>query len=293
MDFRRMQEKYIAKLTGQYDEQEIRQLFFMAIEQFSGLSRPSILLNFNKPATPAMTSFLTLTLKSLSEGRPIQYILKEAYFMDMLFKVTEDVLIPRPETEELVRNILHDAVSTANGDKVIRILDVGTGSGCIAVSLKKLFPTAEVWAMDVSNAALKVASENAGKYRTDIRFLLADICDPTSLVHLPVFDLIVSNPPYVTQAERSLMKNNVLDHEPGLALFVDDEDPLRFYDAIFRMSLEHLKAVGRIYFEINEKFGKEMMELAAKHGFRSEVLKDFHEKDRFLFASRHEITIPE
>jgi release factor glutamine methyltransferase len=147
--------------------------------------------------------------------------------------------------------------------------------------------------MDISNAALKIASENAQKYRTDIRFLLADVCDPANLVHLPVFDLIVSNPPYVTQSERAVMQSHVFDHEPGLALFVEDEDPLRFYDAIFRMSHEHLKVDGRIVFEINEKFGKEMMELAANHGFRSEVLKDIHEKDRFLFASRHEITIPE
>ena len=198
MDFRRMQEKYIAKLSGLYPEAEIRQLFFMAVEKFSGLSRPSILLNFNKPSTVAMTSFLTLTLKELCEGRPIQYILKEAHFMDLVFGVNEAVLIPRPETEELVTNILNEVKRARSEAKNLRILDVGTGSGCIAISLKVRIPVADVWAMDISQPALKVASENAIRNRASVKFLLADICDPANLVHLPVFDLIVSNPPLCT-----------------------------------------------------------------------------------------------
>lgn len=287
MDFKRMEEKYLEKLAPQYNRQEIRQIFLMAVEKITGLPRTSLMLSYNKPAPVSMISFLTLMLKSLSGGRPIQYILKEAHFMGLAFNVNENVLIPRQETEELVDRIIRDYQSDTMGDKDLRILDIGTGSGCIAISLKSYIKNADVWAIDISQDALKIASENSIKNRVEIKFLLTDILDDANLVHLPKFDVIVSNPPYVRFSERKLMKINVLDYEPALALFVNDEDPLLFYKAIFSMSKKHLKENGVVYFEINEEFGDEMLALSKSQGFlKCELIKDLSGKERFLKASR-------
>jgi len=201
------------------------------------------------------------------------------------FEVDESVLIPRPETEELVRWIIDEAQS--DYDKKFSILDIGTGSGCIAIALKKNLPMAKVSAMDISEGALNVALQNALKNITEIEFIHNDILFGKNLELSQKYEIIVSNPPYVCQSEKSLMKANIIDNEPSIALFVADDNPLVFYDAIADFSLVNLKSGGKLFFEINEHFGNEVCDLLKLKGFRDVILKqDFQGKDRMIKAIR-------
>ena len=220
-------------------------------------------------------------IRELKTGRPLQYVLGKADFYGMKFIVNENVLIPRPETEELVELIGREL----SGEK-FDVLDIGTGSGCIAIALKKIFTGSNVWALDVSEKALEVAKQNARLNEVEINFILADLFtfkDQPSTV----FDLIVSNPPYIQGSEKKTMNKNVTSFEPSLALFVSDDDALIFYRAIARFSLTHLKKEGRLYFEINELHGMQVKQLLEGSGFgRVEVRKDMSGKDRFVNAVR-------
>jgi release factor glutamine methyltransferase len=223
-------------------------------------------------------------VKQLKQQRPVQYILGKADFYKLQFVVNEQVLIPRPETEELVDLIIRELKQTNAPD----ILDIGTGSGCIAITLKKNLPAATVAALDVSEGALKVAMQNAVSNQVAVSFFQQDILKTNTLPEAVFrqFDCIVSNPPYICISEKKEMDKNVLEHEPHLALFVPDEDPLLFYKAIADFALNHLKPKGKLYFEINAAYGLETKQMLEKKGFKNVILiSDLNNKNRILQGS--------
>lgn len=231
------------------------------------------------PGTDAVAQFNEI-VSEIHTGKPIQYILAYTHFFDMQLKVNEDVLIPRPETEEMVHRIVthHDRTPE-------RIMDLGTGSGCIALALKKQFPEASVSGFDMSRDALKVASDNARMNGLEVHWTEGNLLNEATWSNPGRYDLIVSNPPYVLESERRLMKENVLDFEPGEALFVSDEDPLEYYRAILSFCSRHLSDGGSLWLEINERLGNDTARLVRKAGFsKVEILKDIHEKERFIRA---------
>ena len=223
------------------------------------------------------TLFLS-ALERLKTHEPIQYVLGKTTFMDLEFKVNSSVLIPRPETEELVRLMLKEELEGKE------ILDIGTGSGCIAISLAKNLPNAKVTALDISSDALEVAKENAILNNVNIEFINADIFQYKSDKK---YDIIVSNPPYITESEKSLMKKNVLDFEPKLALFVNDINPLKYYESIINFSSNNLNPFGQILFETNENYKYELNKLAQNYEYNIIEFKlDNHNKNRFLILSK-------
>ncbi len=272
----------IDELSEIYQPNESVIILDMIFVDFFGLSRTERVLNPGKRMTESEIQKIDFALHELKKHKPIQYILKNSEFYGLSFYVDENVLIPRAETEELVEwIILESSGDAANAS----ILDIGTGSGCIAIALKKNLMPANVWAMEISVEALAVATKNAETNNVGINFLLHDILDEKSPENLPQFDLIVSNPPYVRTSEKLLMKKNVLDNEPSLALFVDDEDPLKFYHAIANFSLNHLKSGGVLFLEINENLSLETARLLTSKGFSSIIIKkDLNDKNRMIKA---------
>ena len=219
-------------------------------------------------------------VKDLLKNKPLQYVIGVTEFCDLKFKVNENVLIPRPETSELVHLITKSQQPTANSQQ--SILDIGTGSGCIAISLAKQLPQSQVYALDISEKALNVAKENANINNVDITFIHDDILSLRNKIETK-FDIIVSNPPYVRDLEKAEMRDNVLNWEPHNALFVSDDDPLIFYRNILLFAKNNLKENGEVWFEINEYLGKEMTDLCLEMGFSNvNIYKDFREKERFL-----------
>ncbi len=271
------------KLRNLYPETEIMQFFYFLAEEFFSWNRAAVQLHYEEMVDTSVARLFDEALLRLSNGEPIQYILGKSHFGGMIFKVSLDVLIPRPETEELC-----NLIRTENSGKKYQefsILDIGTGSGCIPVFLKRAFPYARVTAIDKMETALRMAGENAMNNNTEIRFLKADILDIQSWKALGQFDIIVSNPPYVLESERALMHRNVLEYEPYEALFVPDQDPLIFYRHIADFSWKSLLRPGCIYFEINEKYGVEVKSLLTAKGFeRVEIVKDFSGRERFVKA---------
>jgi release factor glutamine methyltransferase len=226
----------------------------------------------------------------LKNQRPIQYILGETTFYGLSFLVNENTLIPRPETEELVELIIESTNYELRNTK-LKVLDIGTGSGCIAISLAKHLPTSEVYAIDVSEEALVTAKKNAELNKVAIDFISTNILDVVTLSAVAgldkQFDIIVSNPPYVRNLEKSEIKPNVLEYEPHLALFVDDIDPLLFYRKIAELAIKNLNPNGKLYFEINQYLGKETIKLLEDFGFRNvELKKDIYGNDRMLRATK-------
>jgi len=261
------------QLSEIYPPEEARAMAFGLFEKYLQLPRQDIFLVPGAGIEP--TGAFADALEQLRNGRPLQYILGETEFYGLRFRVDENVLIPRPETEELVQWILNDWKNGAP-----HILDIGTGSGAIAVSLAKNLPDARVSALDISVGALVTAKENARLNNVEIDFRQMDI-----LTDIPTgkFDVIVSNPPYVRDSERVQMHRNVLDHEPDNALFVPDSDPLRFYRRITESGMELLKEKGALYFEINEAFGSETADLLVNSGYTDmEIRPDIFGKDRMV-----------
>jgi len=275
-------------LGQMYDSREIPSMAYLLASACWGMSKGKMLLQKQEILTDARQAQFYTILQELCLGSPIQYILGNADFFRHQFLVNPNVLIPRPETEELVQWVV-DEVRERVGDgeiggegEGVRILDIGTGSGCIAISLKLEFPQTEVWALDVSFPALETARHNAEILDADVRFILADILAEHDIVK-GKFDLIVSNPPYITTNEKSLMRANVLDYEPEIALFVNEQEPLVFYQAIAAFSRQHLHPGGKLFFEINEAFGPDMIRLMEKCGFTAvELRKDMMGKDRMV-----------
>lgn len=272
-----------------YPKEEIDSFFYRCIEHYLKVERFVLAVRPHLTLTKEEEQPLFEALAQLKLEKPLQYILGTAHFMDMELNVNENVLIPRPETEELVQWILDDCQVERSRDP-LNILDIGTGSGCIAIALAKNIPTAKVFALDVSGEALEVARENARLNQVDVTFLKNDILqlalDPDPELELE-FDIIVSNPPYVRELEKEEMKNNVKDHEPSLALFVSDGDPLIFYRAIAQFCGTRLKEKGSLYLEINQYLAEETKTLLKAHNFSEiELRKDIFGNDRMLKAQK-------
>jgi len=271
-------------LTTVFVKTEVESFFYLLIDSRLNLSKMDFLLNPNVEVNSEDLRFLESAIQKLKTEQPIQYILGETEFYGLLFKVNENTLIPRPETEELVDWIIQDQIIDNN--KQLTILDIGTGSGCIPVSLAKNLTKAKVTSVDVSEEAIQVAQENAVSNNVVVSFVNDSILEPKIVNDSKnKFDIIVSNPPYVRNLEKQEIKNNVLAHEPHLALFVEDDDALLFYGKITEFALKYLKKEGVLYFEINQYLGEETVELIKKTGFTNvELRKDMSGNDRMIKA---------
>jgi len=265
------------------DEQEIESFFFILTEYLHHLKRVDVALNPDFEISDAAIEKWNAILSELQQEKPIQYIIGEAWFYGLRFEVNENTLIPRPETEELVEWIIESQKSKVQSQK-LEILDIGTGTGCIPISLKTNLPQANVSAIDVSEQALEVAKRNAVSNNVEVNFIQANILEVEDL-NQP-FDIIVSNPPYVRNLEKQEIKKNVLDYEPHLALFVEDTDALLFYRKIAQLALKNLSPNGLLFFEINQYLGKETIELLQNLGFKNiELKKDMFGNNRMIKCS--------
>ena len=281
MKIRTYKAEFIKNLTSVYDAAEAESFFYIILESKKNLKRLDLAL---KPdlefSVNEITVFRALEL-NLKNEIPVQYLLGTTSFYDLNFEVNKNVLIPRPETEELVDWIVQDNKKSENS---IKILDIGTGSGCIAISLAKNIPNSKITAIDISEKALKIAQKNAIKNNVAATFLKKNILKISNLEQ--IFDIIVSNPPYVRNLEKNEIKKNVLDYEPHLALFVDDDDALIFYRTIATLALKNLSENGKLYFEINQFLGLETVQLLEKLGYKNiELRKDIYGNDRMIKAS--------
>ena len=270
--------KMISELSSIYEMDELNSIFNLLAEDYLKIPRSKILLADEIDLNESNQTLFLNALERLKTHEPIQYVLGKTTFMDLEFKVNNSVLIPRPETEELVRLMLKEDL---DGKEV---LDIGTGSGCIAISLTKNLHNAKVSALDVSNDALEVARENAELNNVNIEFIHADIFEYQSDKK---YDVIVSNPPYVLESEKMLMKQNVLNYEPEIALFVDDINALKYYESIIKFSLNNLNSQGQIFFETNENYKDELNKLAQNYEYNIIEFKlDINDKNRFLILSK-------
>ncbi len=280
------------ELQSIYDEQEMDSFFYIILEKIHKMKRVDLALNTDTILDGTHLRRWKTIVSELKTQKPIQYILGETEFYGLPFLVNESTLIPRPETEELVELIINQVGSGRREAGSIKILDIGTGSGCIAISLAKNIPNATVFAIDVSEKALATAKKNAEINKVEVNFITADILKvddlqklPSSISHLPSFDIIVSNPPYVRHLEKAEIKPNVLEYEPHLALFVEDDDALLFYRKIAALATKNLSANGTLYFEINQYLGKETVALLEGFGFKNiELRKDIYGNDRMIAA---------
>ena len=269
------------ELKNLFPNNEIDNFFYLLTETYLKLKRVDIALNPNREINNEIEKKFFSALAKLKKEIPIQYIIGETEFYGLPFYVDKNVLIPRPETEELVLWIIKEIQDKRKEKKDLNILDIGTGSGCIAITLAKNLTNVKMWALDVSEKAIGIAKKNAKFNHVNVQFLDKDILN---LKKFPVkFDVIVSNPPYVRELEKKEIKNNVLQNEPHLALFVKDNNPLLFYDKIADLAKENLNPNGKLYFEINQYLGKETVSLLKQKGFKNiELKKDIFDKDRMI-----------
>ena len=269
---------FTSLLAEKYPQREAEQLMRILLEDLFGIDWNQQLMNPNLRIDEFQYYQLGEAVKRLLSGEPVQYVTGMARFCDLLLKVSPSVLIPRPETEELVQRIS----TSMPKENTMRVWDIGTGSGCIAIALAKQFSNAEVIAFDVSEEALQIAKENAESNGVIVTFVHDDVLNPTSDFFDQPVDLVVSNPPYVCDSERAAMEANVLDWEPEKALFVPDDDPLRFYRQILALAKNQLNPDGQVWLEINERMGQKMLSLCREIGFsNAEVFEDFAGKLRF------------
>jgi release factor glutamine methyltransferase len=272
-----------SKLEPIYNQDECDNLFYLTCYHIKQWGRSRVLFEKDNELNEEDEKAFAEILKPLLTNKPIQYIFGETEFYQLKFKVDEDVLIPRPETEELVDWIVKDCMGKRN----IKLLDIGTGSGCIAIALAKNLIHPQTFAMDISNQALTVAQINAQELNVDLHLLKADILEMTDVVVDEHFNLIVSNPPYILKEEAVNMKQNVLGFEPHTALFVTNNDPLQFYKAIADFALLNLQPEGSLYFETHEDYHQEVFKLLQDKGFMNIVTKkDLQNKPRFIRANK-------
>jgi release factor glutamine methyltransferase len=270
----------VAKVTA-YSPRETRAMAFMLLEHYLRLRNVDVMLDKPIATTEAQPDWDEI-IGRLNQNEPVQHIIGSTFFCGLEFKVSPSVLIPRPETEELVRLVVKDC---SWEEDPVTIVDIGTGSGCIAIALDRFLPYGKIYGWDVSEDALAVARENARQLLAEATFEKYDILSEDTFDGQ--FDCIVSNPPYVTYSEQSQMEANVLRFEPHLALFVEDNDPFLFYKAIADFSVKHLKPKGICYVEINEQFGQATKQIFVERGFSQvEVIQDMHGKDRIVKASK-------
>ncbi len=272
-----MCEFYHETLAGLYEKSEIDELIFMAFEHVLKFSREQFSLSKNDYLNQSELIEIYDIAKALATGKPIQQILQKAWFYNDEYFINEHVLIPRPETEELV-----ELIKNENTSQHITLLDIGTGSGCIPLALKKLKPSWEIHALDVSVKALEVASINAHRLNRKMHFHHNDILS-NQFDQNQKFDIIVSNPPYITKSESHSLQKQVIDFEPHLALFVENDNPFLFYEKIIDFAKQHLNTNGKLYFEINQKFGEEVKTLLEENNFYDvRIIKDINQNDRIV-----------
>ena len=292
MTIKQYREHFNESLKLLYPTSEIDSFFFLILEEYMDLKRIDVVLKSDFYLDKKSLNLMQIATKQLEQEIPIQYIIGKTEFFGLPFNINKEVLIPRPETEELVEQVLKEVSLTkicktttdeTTNEKQLKILDIGTGSGCIAISLKKQLPSSKTSAMDVSDKALHIAKKNAVLNKVDINFIHLDILKTNNLDQL--YDVIVSNPPYVRELEKKEMKNNVLNNEPHLALFVDNKNPLLFYNKIAELAKNFLTKNGQLHFEINQYLGKETIKLLAEKGFKNiQLKKDIFGNDRIISA---------
>ncbi len=298
--------QFIQELSSIYDVGEAESFFYLILEEKQKLKRIDLALNPDLTFSNEEIEYWNSILEQLKKEIPIQYLLGKTSFYGLELEVNSNVLIPRPETEELVDWIIQSQKlsfdSAQDHSTKLKIVDIGTGSGCIAISLAKSILNAQVFAIDVSEKALATAQKNAVMNEVEVNFIMADILKINDLKKLPTshrrpepvegslptyFDMIVSNPPYVRELEKAEIKKNVLDNEPHLALFVEDNDALIFYRKIAELAKKNLSPNGQLFFEINQYLGKEMIELLENIGFKNvELRQDIHGNDRMIRGTR-------
>jgi release factor glutamine methyltransferase len=284
---------YKSELAVIYEQNELMSIFELVCETYLNYTKADVKQRFHENINQSDLLKIYDTCLELKTGIPIQYILKEAFFYDSFFEVNSDVLIPRPETEELVDIIIADCrlqnVDSTINNQQSTILDIGTGSGCIPITLKKYFPNAKVVGIDVSEKALEVAKRNAIKHHVEVEFIKLDILSSfNSLLITHRSSLIISNPPYVLKSEAEQMEKRVLSHEPHLALFVEDADPIIFYKRIIDLCETYLEKNGLLYFELNPLYADAVNDyaIASNLFIFSEILLDMSGKQRFLKAQK-------
>ncbi len=274
---------FLSQLRHIYPEGEAVAITDRIMEFITGSKNIERMMHKNEALLPDEEEKVGPLLRRLLSQEPLQYVTGEAWFCGLKFYVDKNVLIPRPETEELVEWIISNVKFPVES---LRILDIGTGSGCIAVSLKRRIRKAEVWACDLSEAALTVARKNAEELGASVNFRALDFLNTENREQLPVFDIIVSNPPYIPEQDKSSLQPNVLNHEPAVALFVPDRDPLVFYRAIAAFGQTHLTPGGRVYTEIHENLGEATLSVFIAAGYSAELKKDMQGKNRMVKAER-------
>jgi len=274
-------------LKGLYPDVEIATFVYLLLEEYAGISKVTLALEPERVVTNEVIDQINKAVYRLKDFEPIQYILGKTGFYGLSFLVNKKVLIPRPETEELVDWLIKDIGEVSGQQEMLRILDIGTGSGCIAISLRKNIENSVVTAIDISKEALEIAEKNAAFNGVDIKFKELDVFDEAEISKFGKFDLIVSNPPYVLESQQAEMQPNVLNYEPYGALYVSDDEPLRYYEQILKAAETILEPRGKVYFEINEKLGHEMIALLKDLNYSGIILKaDIHERNRMIRGSK-------
>lgn len=288
---------FIHTLSFLYDTSEINEIFYECVSHISGKSRSQVIMALSDKASEELIAQCNTMLQRLKKGEPMQYVLGFEWFDGMKFAVDSRVLIPRPETIALVEEaekilnakcgMLNAEYSKLNKTGKFRVLDIGTGSGAIAVSIKKRIPNTEVVAADISEGALEVASANAKSNEADVKFVCDDALSDSFLSEFQPFDIIVSNPPYICPSEKAEMRANVLDFEPHLALFVPQDNPLLFYNKIAKFAINNLNSDGALLFEANVAYVHDVADMMSKTGFSDvEVIKDCFDRERFVVGRK-------
>lgn len=282
MSLKALYRNILLQLQEVYNLSEATTITGYLFEKYAGSTRADIIRHPDQQLSASTHEQLQFALAELLEHKPIQYVLGETWFYHLKFKINGQALIPRPETEELVELLISNNRNSVPGQQ---ILDIGTGSGCIAIAIKKNLPATIVTAIDISDGALELAKENAVQHNTGIRFLQMDFLNESCWPGLPQFDIIISNPPYIPQAEKEMLAKNVSCYEPHTALFVPGNDPLLFYEKIAGFSTSHLKKNGMIYLEVHEDHAQETASLFPKEQFQTSIKKDIFGKDRMIVIS--------
>ncbi|MBC7848968.1 MAG: peptide chain release factor N(5)-glutamine methyltransferase [Chitinophagaceae bacterium] len=289
MTIHQAQQQLKVQLYDIHEPSEAEAIAAMVIESMTGWKRIDQIINKTLPLTKPQIAWLEQITSELLMHRPVQYVLRECWFANLRLFVDESVLIPRPETEELVDWIIRDLKRVGSGVQSTRILDIGTGSGCIALALQSAMPSSAIFACDISQKAIEVAARNANTYQLPVNFILADILASGAASALPHIDVIVSNPPYIPQKGRASMNRNVVEFEPSIALFVPDDDALIFYRAIADFAKTNLTEEGSIYFEIHEGSANEIVQLLGELGWQNvELRNDMQGKERMIRVQKVE-----
>ncbi|MBL7700780.1 MAG: peptide chain release factor N(5)-glutamine methyltransferase [Ferruginibacter sp.] len=282
MMLKELYRNFLVQLQKVYSLSEATIITDWVFEKMASLKRSDILKNPAKEISPAANGLIQNALKDLLRHKPVQYVLGEAWFYSMKLKVNEFVLVPRPETEELVEQLIKDRKSKLTDPA---ILDIGTGSGCIPIAIKKHLPASKVTSIDISKEALALAKENDALYNTHISFLEVDFLDETNWPKLGAFDVIISNPPYIPVNEKEKLEKHVTDFEPHLALFVPDSSPLIFYEKIAAFGRDHLLPNGKVYLETHEEYAKQTAALFQHHYQTVVIKKDMYGRERMVIVT--------